>query len=83
MVYEFCNVLSKKNYNIRAKEEYLRDLSDSFNIKDILEAENIRCPLKIRELLGLLSFQVGSQVSIHALCKQLVIYRETTERLWP
>jgi uncharacterized protein len=66
--------------NIRDKEEYLRDITDSLIMKDILELENIRYPLKIKELLRLLGFQTGSQVSIHELCNKLGINRETTER---
>ena len=62
------------------KEEYLRDISESYIYKDILELENIRYPLKIRDLLRMLAWQVGSQVSIHALCNQLNLNRETIER---
>jgi predicted AAA+ superfamily ATPase len=62
------------------KEEYLRDISESYIYKDILELENIKYPLKIRDLLRLLAYQVGSQVSIHELCNQLHLNRETVER---
>jgi predicted AAA+ superfamily ATPase len=64
----------------REKEEYLREISSSYIYKDILELENIKYPLKIRDLLRLLAFQVGSQVSIHELGKQLGLNRETVER---
>ncbi len=66
--------------NDEDKTEYLRDISESLIIKDILELENIRYPLKIRELLMLLSYQIGSQVSIHELCNQLKLNRDTVER---
>ena len=62
------------------KEEYLRDISSSFIFKDILELEMIKYPLKIRELLKLLAFQAGSQVSIHELGTKLGLNRETVER---
>jgi uncharacterized protein len=62
------------------KEDYLRDISSSFIFKDILELEMIKYPLKIRELLKALAFQVGSQVSIHELCIKLGINRDTVER---
>ena len=62
------------------KEEYLRDISSSFIFKDILELEMIKYPLKIRELLKLLAFQIGSQVSIHELGTKLGLNRETVER---
>jgi predicted AAA+ superfamily ATPase len=64
----------------REKEEYLREISSSYIYKDILELENIKYPLKIRDLLRLIAFQVGSQVSIHELGKQLGLNRETVER---
>jgi hypothetical protein len=66
--------------NHSEKEEYLRDVSSSFIFKDILELEMIKYPLKIRELLKLLAFQVGSQVSIHELGTKLGLNRETVER---
>lgn len=62
------------------KEEYLNDLSSSFIFKDILELEMIKYPLKIRELLRLLAYQTGSQVSIHELGTKLGLNRDTVER---
>jgi predicted AAA+ superfamily ATPase len=62
------------------KEEYLRDISSSFIFKDILELEMIKYPLKIRDLLKLLAYQVGSQVSIHELGNKLGLNRDTVER---
>ncbi len=62
------------------KTNYLQDLGTSYMYKDILELENIKYPQKIRELLKLLAFQIGGQVSIHELCKQLALNRETVER---
>ncbi len=64
----------------REKENYLREITTSYLIKDILELENIRYPTKIRDLLRLLAFQVGSQVSINELCNTLRLNRETVER---
>jgi len=40
----------------------------------------IKYPLKIRELLKLLAFQVGSQVSVHELGIRLGLNRDTVER---
>jgi predicted AAA+ superfamily ATPase len=62
------------------KEEYLREISASYLFKDILELENIKHPFKIRDLLRLLAYQTGSQVSLHELGRQLGINRETVER---
>lgn len=63
-----------------AREEYLRDIASSYVYKDILELEQIKYPFKIRDLLKLLAFQVGSQVSIHELCQKLGLNRDTVER---
>lgn len=62
------------------KENYLRDISTSLIYKDILELEMIKYPLKIRDLLKLLAYQVGSQVSLHELGGKLGLNRETVER---
>jgi predicted AAA+ superfamily ATPase len=62
------------------RQEYLRDISSSYIYKDILELEQIKYPFKIRDLLKLLAFQVGSQVSIHELCQKLGLNRDTVER---
>jgi uncharacterized protein len=69
-----------KTVNHAEKEDYLRDISSSFIFKDILELEMIKYPLKIRDLLKLLAYQVGSQVSIHELGIKLGLNRETVER---
>jgi len=62
------------------KEEYLREITTSYLYKDILELETIRYPMKIRDLLKLLAYQMGSQVSIHELGNTLKLNRETVER---
>jgi predicted AAA+ superfamily ATPase len=66
--------------NSSAREEYLHDISSSFIFKDILELEMIKYPLKIRDLLRLLAYQTGSQVSIHELGNKLGLNRDTVER---
>lgn len=66
--------------NDKEKESYLEDISSSFIFKDILELEMIKYPLKIRELLKLLAFQIGSQVSVHELGRSLGLNQETVER---
>ena len=62
------------------KEDYLLDIASSYIYKDIIELEQIKFPLKINDLLRLLAFQAGSQVSIHELGRQLGLNRETVER---
>lgn len=65
---------------IRSKKYYLQDITDSLIYKDILDLEDIKFPQKIRELLKLLAFQIGSQVSINELSQSLRINNETVER---
>ncbi|MBM3436499.1 MAG: ATP-binding protein [Bacteroidetes bacterium] len=66
--------------NTTDKEEYLREISSSYLYKDLFELEQIKFPAKIRELLKLLAYQIGSQVSVHELGNQLKLNRETVER---
>lgn len=66
--------------NNREKERYLREITESYIYKDILELENIKYPMKIRDILRLLAFQVGAQVSLNELGRQLGLNRETIER---
>jgi uncharacterized protein len=63
-----------------AREDYLREITESYIYKDILELEHIKYPMKIRDILRLLAFQTGSQVSISELGSQLGLNRETIER---
>lgn len=69
-----------KSTQITTKRDYLTDITNSLIYKDILELEDIKYPLKIRDLLKLLAFQIGSQVSINELSKTLRINNETVER---
>jgi len=62
------------------KMEYLLSLRDSYLFKDILELENIRNPLKLTELLKLLAFQIGREVSLSELGNTLGIAKQSVER---
>ena len=62
------------------KKEYLMSLRDSYLLKDILELENIRNPSKLNELLKLLAFQIGREVSLNELSNGLGIARQSVER---
>jgi predicted AAA+ superfamily ATPase len=69
-----------KTIKTDSKRNYLEDITDSLIYKDILDLEDIKFPQKIRELLKLLAFQIGSQVSINELSQSLRINNETVER---
>jgi predicted AAA+ superfamily ATPase len=56
---------------------YLRELHASYLFKDILEVGGIRQPRKIVDLLKLLAFQVGSEVSYNELGTNLGMSKDT------
>lgn len=55
----------------KEKQKYLQELVDSYLLKDILAYEGIRKADKILDLLRLLAFQVGKEVSTHELANNL------------
>lgn len=62
------------------KTEYLRNLTDTYLYKDLLEFGDIRNSAKIRDLLKLLAFQIGNQVSVTELASALELSRVTVDR---
>jgi predicted AAA+ superfamily ATPase len=61
------------------REAYLRDLVGSYLFKDILELEGIRYSQKLVQLVQLLAFQIGKEVSITELGNQLGMSKNTVE----
>ena len=62
------------------REAYLRELISSYLFKDILALEGIRYSNKLSRLLQLLAFQIGKQVSLTELGRQLSMSKNTIER---
>lgn len=62
------------------KSEYLLSLRNSYLFKDILELENIRNPAKLTDLLKLLAFQIGQEVSLNELANNVGIAKQSVER---
>lgn len=62
------------------KEEYLREIVNSYLLKDILAIDGLRNSAKMSRLLQLIAYQVGSEVKYDELGKQLGIHRETVEK---
>ena len=62
------------------KTKYLENLTNNYLYKDLLEFGDIRNSSKIHDLLKLLAFQIGSQVSISELSNALKINRTTVDR---
>ena len=64
----------------RDKEKYLNDLVQAYLLKDILQFEQIRNAQKLKDLLTLLAHQVGQEVSLEELGRQLGMSKNTVER---
>jgi predicted AAA+ superfamily ATPase len=62
------------------KIDYLNDMVSSYLLKDILVYENIKNSQTIFNLLRLIAFQVGGEVSLQELGKQLGISKNTAEK---
>jgi len=58
------------------KMEYLREMTLSYLFKDVLEVGAIKYTPKLRDLVRMLAYQVGSEVSINELCKSLQLHRD-------
>lgn len=70
-------VISK---NVNKKSKLLMELVNSYLFKDILMLENLRMSDKLIDLLRLVSFQIGSEVSIRELSNSLNVDFKTVER---
>jgi len=74
----YPEVLCFRNNN--DKTSYLHELRNSYLLKDILELENIRNADKLFDLLKLLSFQIGNEVSLSELGNALGLSKQTVAR---
>ena len=63
--------------NREEREDLLEEITKSYLYKDVLDLANIKYPNKIKDLLKLLAFQIGSEVSISELSNALDINSET------
>ncbi len=66
--------------NTDEKKQLLTELRDSYLYKDIMQLENIRNSSKIMDLLVLLSFQIGKEVSLNELSNSLDLAKQTVEK---
>lgn len=62
------------------KALYLNELVQSYLLKDILAFDGVRNSAKMIQLLRLIAFQIGKEVSLEELGKQLSMSRNTVER---
>lgn len=62
------------------KADYLRDIVGAYLLKDILTIDGLKNSGKTRELLRLIAFQMGSEVSYDELGRQLGMSKNTVEK---
>ena len=74
----YPEIVTTRNNQLR--EELLREMISSYLFKDILALEGIRYSNKLVRLLQLLAFQIGAQVSLAELGRQLGMSKNTVER---
>lgn len=63
--------------SLEMKKEYLQNITDAYLYKDVLELLGIKNSRKIRDLLKLLAFQIGNEVSLNELGNQLEMSKDT------
>jgi len=69
------------NYSsLQSRRKYLTELSTDYLYRDVIQLTNIRNANKIRDLLRLLSYQVGSEVSLQEIGSQLDMSKDTVAR---
>ena len=64
----------------QAKIRYLEEVVEASLYKDILELENVKNPKILREILALLAFQIGNEVSYNELANALRVSIEMIKR---
>lgn len=62
------------------KVNYLKELVNDYLFKDILAFEGVKNASKLVDLLRLIAFQIGKEVSIEELGRQLGMSKNTVER---
>ena len=63
------------------KTEYLSELINSYLLKDILILDNIKNSAKLVNILRLLAFQIGKEVSVNELAKNVGLNRSEERRV--
>ena len=74
----YPEVINISDYN--QKKDYLRDLVNGYLLKDILSIDGLKNSKKMSELIRLIAFQMGNEVSYDELAKQLGLSRNTVEK---
>ena len=64
----------------KEQEEYLCEIVDAYLLRDILAIDGIKQAQKLYDLLRLIAWQIGSEISLDELGRQLALSRNTVER---
>jgi hypothetical protein len=62
------------------KADYLKDIVGAYLLKDILSIDGVKNSGKMKELLRLIAFQLGNEVSYDELGRQLGMSKNTVEK---
>ncbi|MBR6310729.1 MAG: ATP-binding protein [Paludibacteraceae bacterium] len=66
--------------NDMQRANYLREITNAYLLKDILSIDGLKNAKKMQDLLRLIAFQMGEEVSYDELGKQLGISKNTAEK---
>jgi uncharacterized protein len=66
--------------SVQLREKLLDELVGAYLYRDLLELEGLRRADKLVDILRLIAFQIGQEVSIAELASSLALNRETVER---
>ncbi len=69
-----------KQDSILDKTEYLLSIRDSYLLKDIFSLSELKLQNKVFDLLRLLAFQIGHEVSMNELANNLGIAKQSVDR---
>ena len=69
-----------KQDSILDKTEYLLSIRDSYLLKDIFSLKELKLQNKVFDLLRLLAFQIGHEVSMNELANNLGIAKQSVDR---
>jgi predicted AAA+ superfamily ATPase len=66
--------------SLKAKAEIISEIANAYLLKDILAFERVRSSKTLLNLLQLLAFQIGSEVSLNELATQIGVDVKTIQR---
>lgn len=64
----------------KARQELIAEIANAYLFKDILAHQNIKNSRKIREILQLLAFQIGSEVSLNEISNKVQLDVKTVDK---